>query len=1176
MAIANTTIQLKKSGVTGNVPASLNLGELALNYADGKLYYKNASGVITYISSGSGATTNSFATINTAGSLILATSNTDILSFANSTSIVFTSNTTTKTITPHIAGYRSTLAPFSSPALYANNFGFVVQLSGSSVTLPFANSMPSGAKINFYSQGTCTISVADTANEFIYSGVGAVAGTTTRSITVYEGETLELTTRGTTEWDITDGTGALKFQPKSYNRAIVFGDGTVQYTANAGGAGSSDTVARNMAQAAYDQANVVTGGLVSANANIALLQGAMTSANANISYTQGVDTTQNTNITTANNAAWAAYAAGNTNATNITYVNTYAASAYGLANTSLQNTAPIITTNSTSRVYVSNTTVSTSNITGALTVAGGLGVSGNIYMSGTSLFVGSINIGAALVANTSLQSGINTTQNTNITSVNTYAASAYGQANVVAGGLVSANANVALLQGAMTSANANVVVLFGIELAQNTNITTANNAAWAAYAAGNTNATNITAVNTFAQSAYNAANSAGSGALVQYAADTANSASSNTIYTQGVDTTQNTNITTANNAAQAAFALANTHTTQITVIQGVDTGQNTFMQAAFNKANTSLQTTGDQSITGNLSISKDLTVTGNLVVLGNNVTVNTSSFTVVDSMILLGLGNYTTDVLDIGFAGHYNDGTNAHAGFIRDAGTKEWYVFKNYTPELNANNNIDINDASFRKANVNFDYGKGNLIATTASVNGWDVAAVWSTQNTNITAVNTYAASAYALANTISSGSVDPTARNTANTASSNTVYIQGVDTTQNTNITTANNAAWAAYAAGNTNATNITYVNTYAQSAYGQANVVAGGLVSANANIALLQGAMTTANANIAFLQSINNTQNTNITAVNTYAASAYGLANTALQNTASIVTSSNLTVSNNLTVLNTVSIGTGTGGTISGVNIISANTFNAAISFIFADGTVQTTAANASGSNANTIYLQGALNAANANIIYLQGVMTWQNTIDAFQNTQATAINTYAQSAFALANTHTTQISIIQGVDATQNTNITTANNAAWAAYAAGNTNATNITAVNTYAASAYAQANTDYTTITATAGTYGNTSYVPVFTIAANGRITSASSVAISGGGSSFGTISVQGSASANIVAASSNTRLNFKAESGVSIVPYAANNTVSIGILGGIQGVQMDWGLVNDTISAVTFDFGPTLT
>jgi hypothetical protein len=95
--MANTTIQLRKSGVSGNVPDSLDVGELALNYADGKLYYKNADDVITFISSG--ATTNSFATINANSSLIFATSNTDTLSIAAGNNITISACTSTKTIT---------------------------------------------------------------------------------------------------------------------------------------------------------------------------------------------------------------------------------------------------------------------------------------------------------------------------------------------------------------------------------------------------------------------------------------------------------------------------------------------------------------------------------------------------------------------------------------------------------------------------------------------------------------------------------------------------------------------------------------------------------------------------------------------------------------------------------------------------------------------------------------------------------------------------------------------------------------------------------------------------------------------------------------------------------------------------------------------------------------------
>ena len=95
--MANTTLQLKKSGATGNVPPSLAYGELALNYADGKLYYKAANGTITYIQSGTD--TDSFATINANSSLILATSPTDTLSILPGNNITISANTVGKSIT---------------------------------------------------------------------------------------------------------------------------------------------------------------------------------------------------------------------------------------------------------------------------------------------------------------------------------------------------------------------------------------------------------------------------------------------------------------------------------------------------------------------------------------------------------------------------------------------------------------------------------------------------------------------------------------------------------------------------------------------------------------------------------------------------------------------------------------------------------------------------------------------------------------------------------------------------------------------------------------------------------------------------------------------------------------------------------------------------------------------
>jgi hypothetical protein len=95
--MANTTLQLRKSGQTGNVPPSLSYGELALNYADGKLFYKASNGSIASITTS--PATDSFATINANSSLILATSPYDTLSIIPGNNITISSDTVNKRIT---------------------------------------------------------------------------------------------------------------------------------------------------------------------------------------------------------------------------------------------------------------------------------------------------------------------------------------------------------------------------------------------------------------------------------------------------------------------------------------------------------------------------------------------------------------------------------------------------------------------------------------------------------------------------------------------------------------------------------------------------------------------------------------------------------------------------------------------------------------------------------------------------------------------------------------------------------------------------------------------------------------------------------------------------------------------------------------------------------------------
>lgn len=105
----NTVIQLKKSADTGNTPSSANLayGELALNYTDGKLFYKNNLDQIRSI-----YLPNLYETVNVNGTLLVPTTATEILTFKPDNYLTVTGVSGNDTI---IIG--ETISPI---ALYAN------------------------------------------------------------------------------------------------------------------------------------------------------------------------------------------------------------------------------------------------------------------------------------------------------------------------------------------------------------------------------------------------------------------------------------------------------------------------------------------------------------------------------------------------------------------------------------------------------------------------------------------------------------------------------------------------------------------------------------------------------------------------------------------------------------------------------------------------------------------------------------------------------------------------------------------------------------------------------------------------------------------------------------------------------------------------------------------------
>jgi hypothetical protein len=339
------------------------------------------------------------------------------------------------------------------------------------------------------------------------------------------------------------------------------------------------------------------------------------------------------------------------------------------------------------------------------------------------------------------------------TSSGTYAASAFDQANTAA-----------------SFANSAFLTANSAYTAQNTTAGFANAAflrANASYIAQNTTAS-------FANGAFDKANSAGSFANGAFLV--ANSAAS---FANGAFDRSNGAYSQANSAgsfANGAFVTANSAAS--------------FANGAFAAANLKFNSSGG-------TISGDVNITGNLSVTGNTFSTSATQIVANDTLFIMGTGNYSGDVLDIGFAAHYNNGTNAHTGLIRDSATKEWQLFEEYTPEVGANNNIDINHASFKIATLN-----ANLHSTTITIKNIDLLP--------------YVNNAYDKAN--SGATFANGAFITANSAAdfANASYLA-----QNTTALFANGAferANAAYNAANTNSTDA-WARIQANAAFIQAN---------------------------------------------------------------------------------------------------------------------------------------------------------------------------------------------------------------------------------------------------------------------------------------------------------------------------------------------------------------------
>lgn len=111
-------------------------------------------------------------------------------------------------------------------------------------------------------------------------------------------------------------------------------------------------------------------------------------------------------------------------------------------------------------------------------------------------------------------------------------------------------------------------------------------------------------------------------------------------------------------------------------------------------------------------------ISGDLIVSGNVSTTNVSTLTVADPLIQLAANN-SSDLLDIGFVGHYNDGSsNLHTGLFRDASDGGVYkLFVGSQQELSGNNTVNTTANGWTLAILESYLDSGALVTNSSVTN---------------------------------------------------------------------------------------------------------------------------------------------------------------------------------------------------------------------------------------------------------------------------------------------------------------------------------------------------------------------------------------------------------------------------------------------------------------------------
>jgi len=105
----------------------------------------------------------------------------------------------------------------------------------------------------------------------------------------------------------------------------------------------------------------------------------------------------------------------------------------------------------------------------------------------------------------------------------------------------------------------------------------------------------------------------------------------------------------------------------------------------------------------------DVIISGDLTVSGTTTSVSATNLEITDPLIYIGTGN-TANLNDLGFVGHFDNGTYQHTGIVRDASDGKWKLFSGVSTE--PTDVIDFTGATYDTLKVGTIEGSAALTGT--------------------------------------------------------------------------------------------------------------------------------------------------------------------------------------------------------------------------------------------------------------------------------------------------------------------------------------------------------------------------------------------------------------------------------------------------------------------------------